>query len=658
MLTLGISGHFDLVPALYHNYAHDAAACLVADGELVAAAEEERFNRIKKTNRFPAGAIRACLDVAGVRPHEVDAISYYFDHRFADLALANHHAVTPTQPIRYAREVIRGLLCDRFAWDLPEDRVLFTPHHLAHAWSSYGRSGMSDALVVVMDGRGELASGTVYRAEGGELTELRTYSIPQSLGILYQDAIGQVGYGFGDEYKVMGLAPYGDPATYRSLFRRLYTLHDDGDYTLTPSIPDINPTLWPFEDIGFRPRRAGEEPTGQHKDFAAGLQEALETLAMHVITHWARRTGATRLCFTGGVAHNSSLNGRILRSGLFEEVFVHPSSHDAGAAEGAAIVAARSLGRPHTPTRLRGASLGPSLGTADEVERRLAAWSGVVAVERPADIVATTAQLLAGGAVVGWAAGRSEFGPRALGNRSIIADPRPAANRDRINAMVKKREGFRPFAPAVTAEAANTYFDLTDTAADHGFMSFVVRVREPHRAGLGAVTHVDGTARVQVVHEDTNPRFHALITRFGALTGTPVLLNTSFNNNAEPIVQTVDDAVTTFLTTEIDVLVVENSLIRRRTPLPEALDDLILEFRPDTRLVKDWRPGTEPEGEIYLAYSAGPRAKVSAEVFELLSKADGTSPLNTWTPLTPAMRAELITLWQRRFFTLTPKDAA
>ncbi|QQQ73467.1 carbamoyltransferase [Saccharothrix sp. 6-C] len=657
MLTLGISGHFDLSPVLYRSYMHDAAACLVADGELVAAVEEERFNRIKKTNRFPTGAVRACLDLAGVRPRDVDAVGYYFDQDLLDLGLLTFQVAAPVRPGTSGLDLLRDRLRTRFDWDIAPDRVVFARHHLAHAWSSFARSGMADALVVVMDGRGEDVSTTIYLAGSGEMRELRSYPVPPSLGLLYQNAIGHVGYGFGDEYKVMGLAPYGDPATYREQFRSLYTLLPDGDYELVAGLPDINPTVAPFHAIGFPTRTAGEPVTQEHRDFAAGLQETLEILAMHVIAHWARQTGATRLCFTGGVAHNSSLNGVILRSGLFDEVFVHPSSHDAGAAEGAAIVAAARLGAPHTRVgRLTSASLGPDLGTPDEVERQLSEWRGIVDVERPEDVVDATARLLADGAVVGWAHGRSEFGPRALGNRSILADARPVENRDRINAMVKKREGFRPFAPAVTAEAAGTYFDLTGTEADHAFMSFVVHVQEDRRAELGAVTHVDGTARVQVVTPGANARFHHLITRFGELTGTPVLLNTSFNNNAEPIVQTVHDALTTYLTTEIDVLVVEDFLVRRRGPAARALDDLVPAFRPDTRLRQDWRPGDEVRGEVYLSYSFGPSAKVSPAVFDLLAAVDGKSTIAALAgELTDEARAELVALWRRRFFTLAPK---
>ncbi len=657
MLTLGISGHFDLLPDLFRSYMHDAAACLVADGELVAAVEEERYNRIKKTNRFPTGAVRACLDLAGVRPQDVDAVGYNFSQELLDQGLRNYQVSAPVYPISSGVDLLLHRLRTRFDWDLAPDRVVFSRHHLAHAWSSFARSGMSDALVVVMDGRGEDASATVFAAGDGEMRELRSYSVPHSLGLFYQDAIGHVGYGFGDEYKVMGLAPYGDPATYREQFRGLYALLPDGGYELIPGLPDINPTVAPFLAVGYPSRTAGEPVTQEHKDFAAGLQEMLETVAMHVITHWARQTGAKRLCFTGGDAHNSSLNGVILRSGLFEEVFVHPSSNDAGSAEGAAIVAAQHLGAPPTRiARMTHSSLGPDLGTPEEVERQLSAWSGIVDVERPADIVDATAELLAGGAVVGWAHGRSEFGPRALGNRSILADARPVENRDRINAMVKKREGFRPFAPAVTREDAATYFDLTGTAADHGFMSFVVHVHEDRRAELGAVTHVDGTARVLVVAPEANARFHRLIARFGELTGTPVLLNTSFNNNAEPIVQSVHDALTCYLTTEIDVLVVEDFLVRRREPVVRALDDLVPAFRPDTRLRKDWQPGDEVSGEIYLNYSFGPSTTVSPAVFDLLAAVDGKATIASLAgELTDEVRAEILALWQRRFITLAPK---
>jgi len=686
MLTLGLSGHFgsdgtDLVPGHPRWYMHDAAACLVADGELIAAVEQERFNRIKQTTKFPAAAIRTCFEVAGVRPEQVDAIGYYYPETFCDHALNSIYAAVPTLPTRTARELIQARLSEDLSWRVPGNRIQFTSHHLAHARSSFTRSGMDEALVVAMDGRAEKDSTSIFRAEGRKLEKVAAYSIAQSLGLFYMSAINLVGYGFGDEYKVMGLAPYGNAATYRDVFNTLYTLRDKGQYELTNGPldgteligfndprGDIHVVASAFLAAGLWPRRSGESISQQHKDFAAGLQEMLETISLHVVSHWAQETGLPKLCFVGGVAHNSSLNGVILRSGLFDEVFVHPASHDAGAAEGAALDAAFGLGsRPAVQPRMRSASLGGDLGQQREIESALRAWSDLIQYDRPDDIVSTAAALLADGAVLGWAHGRSEFGPRALGNRSIVADARPVDNRTRINAMVKKREGFRPFAPVVTPEDAATYFDLTRTKAAHEFMSFVVHVHPDRRTELGAVTHVDGSARLQIVDPETNQRFYRLVKQFGELTGTPVLLNTSFNNNAEPIVETLGDVVTSFLTTELDALVIEDFLVRRRGTVTRALDGLVLRPRPVTRLNEEWDPythGPVPTRQVYLSYTEGPRAAVSPAVFDLLRYADGASTIGALAarhlsePLTDAVREELFGLWQQRFFSLIPPALA
>ncbi len=343
---------------------------------------------------------------------------------------------------------------------------------------------------------------------------------------------------------------------------------------------------------------------------------------------------------------------------------MHPASHDAGAGEGAALLVSRKLGADSAPVRrMRTADAGPALGTADQVRDGLAAWHSVVDVERHEDVVEVAAGLLAGGAVLGWAQGRSEFGPRALGNRSIVADPRPQENQTRINAMVKKRESFRPFAPVVAAEDATTYFDLPVTRANYDFMSFVVPVREERRQELGAVTHVDGTARVQVVEQASNERFHHLVKAFGERTGTPVLLNTSFNNNAEPIVQTVDDVVACFLTTDLDHLVVDDFLVRRRSADRTVdLTALVPRFRPVTRLVERAGTGKPAAGpavhEIALDYSGGPTAPVSPELYALLGSVDGVSTVGDLVKVAggvpDGVLGELHELWRLRFITLTP----
>lgn len=669
MLVLGLTGAFsseddDLADTgdMGDGFFHDAAACLIRDGELLAAVEEERFNRIKKTNKFPVNAIRACLATAGVAPSQIDAVGHYFAEYFVDLALGNMYLENLRLPLRTSREVINGYLGGELGIEVPSDRLLYSEHHICHAMSSFIRSGMKEALVVVMDARGEGHSTTIYRGRNGKLDRIATYNINKSLGVFYAFTIKLLGYSFGDEYKVMGLAPYGNPETYRDSFRSMYTLRDHGEF-------ELHGDRSSFLLKGFLPRREGQEFTQQHRDFAAGLQRTLEDIAMHVIGYWTEHTGLASLCFTGGVAHNSSLNGLLLRSGKFKEIFVHPASHDAGAAEGAALAAAYKLGPPRPGTgqparpRLRSASVGPGLGTASEIEKHLAAWGDLVDYSLPADIVADRARLLAAGSVLGWAQGRSEYGPRALGNRSILADARPAENKERINSMVKKREAYRPFAPVVTQEAADEYFHIpTHTKANYEFMSFVVDVRENRRAELGAVTHIDGSARLQVVDPDTNPRYHRLVRTFGELTGTPVLLNTSFNNNAEPIVQDVRDVLTCFLTTGLDFLVIEDFLVRKRPDWELAFDKLIPEFRPVTRLVKRLRSTLAGKRvvvhEIYLDHPKGARTEISADAFALLAAVDGVSSLallsSTVAGLGEDIRRELHGLWQGRFFLLRP----
>jgi predicted NodU family carbamoyl transferase len=668
MLVLGLSGSFspedvELAPNMDTGFFHDAAACLIRDGELLAAAEEERFNRIKKTTKFPINAVRACLATAGVSPSEVDAVGHYFAEYAVDLALGDMYARNPQLPLRTSRDFINGYLGGELAIEVPDDRLLYSEHHICHAMSSFIRSGMKEALVVVMDARGEGHSTTIYRGRDERLERIAAYNISKSLGFFYENNIRLLGYELGDEYKVMGLAPYGNPATYRSLFKSMYTLRDLGDFELHG---DRNIFLL----NGFLPRRDGQEFTQQHRDFAAGLQHALEEIAMHVIEYWAEHTGLATLCFVGGVAHNSSLNGLLLRSGRFREIFVHPVSHDAGAAEGAALTAAYKLGlprpdaaRPARP-RMRSASVGPGLGTLSEIEKQLAAWGELIEYSLPADIVAESARLLAAGSVLGWAQGRSEYGPRALGNRSILADPRPAENKERINSMVKTREAYRPFAPVVTREAVAEYFHLpAQTQANYEFMSFVVDVRENRKAELGAVTHIDGSARLQVIDPDTNPRYYGLVQMFGELTGTPVLLNTSFNNNAEPIVQDVRDALACFLTTGLDFLVVEDFLISRRPGAELALDHLIPEFRLVTRLVKRLRTTLDGQRvvthEIYLDHPKGGHSEISADVFALLEAVDGERSLAslaaTASGLSEDTRRELYRLWQGRFIVLRPE---
>jgi predicted NodU family carbamoyl transferase len=671
MLILGLTGGFatesrQLEPPLDAHSFHDAAACLVQDGSLLAGIEEERFTRIKKTNFFPLNAIRACLDTAGLSASRIDAVGYYFGEKESDAILNTIYVQNASMQTTYSRDFIISGLAEACGIEFPAGRLTHVPHHLAHAASGFIRSGFTEALVAVLDGgNGNDISTTIYAAEHGKLAELVTYPVAKSLGRLYLQGTQLIGYRFGDEYKVMGLAPYGDPATYRAAFKELYTLHDFGEYTIFPE-PTLDPMLTSanllapkFLAHGLVPRRKGEPFARRHMDFAAALQEATEDIAMHVLRYWARATGMRNLCLSGGVAHNSTLCGAVLRSALFEQVYVHPVSHDAGAADGAALVTGQSLGgKVYPQPRLRSASLGPRLGSAGDIAETLRRWHPFVSFEQQADIVAATAEVIAAGHIVGWAQGRSEFGPRALGNRSILADPRPPENKDRINAAVKNRESFRPFAPVVTRAAASTYFEIPATRANYDFMSYIVPVRQERRAELGAVTHVDGTARIQVADPGAHPQLHRLVATFGELTGTPVLLNTSFNNNAEPIVQTVEDVLVTFLTTGLDYVAVGDFLVRRAARVQQELARLTLRFLPLTRLVE--RIGGEPERlcELRLDCSRGPAERISPEVFGLLRATQtqsGPRPLGDYgIAITEAMAAELLRLWSKRFFALAP----
>jgi predicted NodU family carbamoyl transferase len=664
MLVLGLNCCFgtvdsEIVPDLPRWFYHDAAACLVRDGTILAAVEEERLSRIKHTNHFAAQAIRYCLDAGGCRLSDVDRLAFFYTEEHTDTELALQFIAHPSAPVRRSRQLIIDRLRSAFGEEYPADRIVFVPHHVAHGASTFFHSGFEDALVVVLDGNGEEESISVYSGTPDGLRLERAYPIGVSLGHLYSTTTQLLGYRLFDEYKVMGLAPYGDPSVFGPVFSEVYRLRPDGEFDL-----DVAGLQRRFVAAGYSPRRAGERFGEQHAHLAAALQATLETIALHVLGHWRERTGHRRLCLAGGVAHNCSMNGRIARARLFDSVFVDPASHDAGAAVGAAYAVVHGKGAFVAPKpRLRHVFLGPRADEAGEVTELLNRWDDLVTVERCADICGRTAELLSAGAVVGWVQGRSEFGPRALGNRSILADPRPAENRSRINDVVKRREAFRPFAPAVLAEDAERYFEIPSSAPSLDFMSFALPVRAAWRETLGAVVHTDGTARVQVVHRDANPTFWELIKRFGALTGVPVVLNTSFNNNAEPIVQSAEDALVCFLTTRLDHLVIGDLLIGRRPADARVWLGLTIRLAPTaraSRTVADLRSRVT-EYAVRQSYTEGPHRAISAEAYAVLSLADGVRPLSELcaqagipTDPAPAVVDELIALWEERYVRLAP----
>jgi len=562
MLYLGFSGGLNLVHEnpfeIPRAFTHDGAAVLVEDGEVIAAIEEERLNRIKHSNKFPVNSLRFCLERRGARIQDVDCFAFYATEEYCNALLAKIFLSRPEMKKQLnAKAVMHHLLQREFNCEIDPNRITFVRHHIAHAVSAYALSGFENSLVLAIDGYGDFLSGLVAIGEQDSLKEIETFPQSKSLGVFYLDVIQFLGYGSFDEYKVMGLAPYGNPAIYRPILRRFYQLLPEGQYELF--LDRIPSALMGEINI----RKKGEPFTQQHKDLSAALQEALEEIVMHVVRHRRHATGQRNLCLAGGVAHNCTMNGKILYSNLFDRLFVQPASHDAGCALGAALYVSQMNGKPAPRKQMTHVYWGSDIGTNDEISAELARWEGLITFEKSPNVAAHAAQLMANGHAIGWVQGNSEFGPRALGNRSILADARPAENKGRINQMVKKREAYRPFAPSVLEEDASEFFDIPPGGESLPFMIFVVNVREDKRQLLGAITHVDGTARVQTVSREANPRYWELIKAFKDLTGVPVLLNTSFNNNVEPIVDSVRDSVVSFLTTGLDYLVVGDFVAKK-----------------------------------------------------------------------------------------------
>lgn len=668
MLCLGLSGGLDRVYenplGLPNTFLHDGAAVLVKDGRVIAAVEEERLNRIKHSNKLPSSAIEYCLAAAGVELRDVDRIAFYATEAYCNAMLERLFISQPEISIPLdANLLLRHLLATEFGTQVDPSRVSFVGHHQAHAVSALAMSGFEESLVLAIDGCGDFLSGLLAVGSGTEMTELMTFPENNSLGLFYLETIRYLGYGLFDEYKVMGLAPYGDPARYRELFSQFYELSANGGYRV--HLDRIGPALLRNIEV----RRKGMPFTQQHRDVSASLQEALERIVFHILRHYRESTGMKRLCLAGGVAHNCTLNGKLLYSGLFEDIFVQPAAHDAGCALGAALMVSNEAGQPAPRERLQAVYWGPDVGSDDSIEQELKGWAGHLEIERTADVATRAAEWMADGAVIGWVQGRSEFGPRALGNRSILADPRPAANKDRINAMVKKRESYRPFAPSVLEEDAGAFFELPDARAEYPFMNFVVRVRESKRALLGAITHIDGTARLQTVSRTNNAAYWELINAFKSRTGVPILLNTSFNNNAEPIVDSVADAITAFLSTELDGLVVGSFLVKKRATTLESWTALAVSLPPHVSLYRvrahAGRERQETVCEIRMGHSSQDSVRVSHDLFDMLMQiekeavlADLLARVTSDRTRREALVNELRGLWDLRRIRLHPSQTA
>jgi carbamoyltransferase len=583
MKVLGISGLENSIPFKRETWpgmeereyriaqGMDAAAALVVDGRLVAAAEQERFNGKKATGNFPIDAIRFCLKESGIKINEIDEIAHGFDYApYRDLYLRDEVSAKLYNKV-FSREALLAQV-RRDLPGFPEEKVFSVGHHIAHAASAAYTSGWDECLVVVNDAMGEIESLSVYDFEDGYLEKIHTVGANDSMGILYSLVTLHLGFDFNsDEYKIMGLAPYGKPARFRKFFKQAVELRDDGSIRIpmlklnrTREERENYTATRAYLDKHLIPRRKPSNPiTSDHEDVAAALQECLDKVILHVCGHFAEQTGLRRIALAGGVALNCTANGKLMRSGLFDEVYVQPVAGDDGVALGAALYRT-SLTREIPNHRLPAPLFGPHYSSSD-IEAALQRFGDKIKWQRFDSLAATcasAAQLIAEGRVIAWYRGRMEYGPRALGNRSILADPGHPEMRDRINAMVKKREAFRPFAPACTVEEANLWFDVTP-GEEHPYMISVVDVLPEARAQLPAITHVNGSARLQTVSRKDNADFHALLVAVGKTTGRQMVLNTSFNVKGQPIVNTPDEAIETFLGTVIEFLFLENFHVTR-----------------------------------------------------------------------------------------------
>jgi carbamoyltransferase len=593
---------------------HDSAAALVVDGTAVAAAQEERFSRVRHDSSFPAHAVHYCLREAGISLDDVGAVAYYEDPKlkfrrvmatFAGSAPAGFAAFAHTLPEwlswkRRATDVVRGRLAELKVGRVPE--IVVRRHHESHAASAFFPSPYESAAVLCIDGVGEWATTTLWHGRGTSLEPLAEIRFPHSLGMLYSAFTYYTGFKVDSgEYKVMGLAPYGVPRYARQIREELMDLKPDGSFRLNMKYFEYLRgqvmTGRGFEKLFGGPRRRPESPLTQREfDLAASVQEVTEEAVLRMARGARERTGETKLCLAGGVALNCVANGKVVREGIFEEIWIQPAAGDAGGALGAALAVAarREAGRAHLAEKrdgMSGALLGPR-HTDEEIGGYLDAQGAVYERLPPEELARRVAVRLAEGKVVGWFQGRMEFGPRALGARSIIGDPRDPQMQTTMNLKIKFRESFRPFAPSVLAEYAGEYFDLEQPSP---YMLLVAQVAEAQRVAargavgatgmdllkirrstIPAVTHVDYSARVQTVTEQDNPDYHRVLAAFHAATGCPVLVNTSFNVRGEPIVNTPQDAYTCFMRTNIDVLAIGGYLLDKAE-------------QPEWREGTDWR---------------------------------------------------------------------
>jgi carbamoyltransferase len=611
MRILGISAYY-----------HDSAAALSVDGRIVSAVQEERFTRRKHDSSFPYNAVEACLQLGGIKAQELDFVAFY-DKPFLkfERLLETYLAFAPRgfQSFRMALPIWlkdklfqKSLLVKELRRHDPsvdwEKRLLFSEHHLSHAASAFYPSPFERAAVLTMDGVGEWTTTSLAVGCGPKLEVLREIHFPHSLGLLYSAFTYYTGFKVNSgEYKVMGLAPYGVPRFVDTIKEHLIDIKDDGSFRLNLDYFEyctgLRMTNARFDALLGAPARTAETLLTQREmDIAASIQAITEEVVIKLAKGIAKQTGERNLCLAGGVALNCVANGKLLREGHFDRIWIQPAAGDAGGAVGAALAAHHLYQRGARKLNgeldgMSGAYLGPAYSQQD-IEARLETAGAKFEVLEDTALIGESAHALASGKALGWHQGRMEFGPRALGGRSILGDPRSPTMQKTLNLRVKYRESFRPFAPSVLREDVADWFDLDE---DSPYMLLVADVLERHRvamtqeqqqlfgidklnvprSAIPAVTHVDYSARIQTVHAETNPRYHALISRFKALTGCPVIVNTSFNVRGEPIVCTPEDAFRCFMGSDIETLAVGNCFLKKEEQDPALKVNYTNQFELD-----------------------------------------------------------------------------
>ena len=604
-------------------YYHDAAASLIVDGEIIAAAQEERFTRKKHDSSFPVNAISYCLLEGKISSKDISYVVFY-DKPFLkfERLLETYLAYAPrgfksfitSLPIwlkdkLFQKTVLINALKDLLGKDIKwEEKLLFSEHHLSHAASAFFPSPFESAAVLTMDGVGEWTTTSLALGNGNNLSVVKEIHFPHSIGLLYSAMTYYVGFKVNSgEYKLMGLAPYGEPKYAKLIKDHLIDIKEDGTFALDMSYfnycTGLTMTNYKFDALfGGPPRKEESTLTQREMDLAASIQVVVEEVVLKLAKDVAKTTGMKNICLAGGVALNCVANGKLLKEKIFNRLWIQPAAGDAGGALGAALAAYHiMLNQPRKVIQgidaMKGSYLGPEFSQEDII-KRLTRCGAVFEILSQDEVIEKAAKALANGKVLGWMNGRMEFGPRALGNRSIIADPRSPTMQKMLNLKIKYRESFRPFAPSILREDVAEWFELDDDSPYMLIVADVVKDKRRQmtaeeqslfgidklnipRSEIPSVTHVDFSARVQTVHKETNPRYYALIKRFKEITGCPVLVNTSFNVRSEPIICSPEDAFRCFLGTGLDVLVVGNAILLKTEQTQATTANYMAEYELD-----------------------------------------------------------------------------